>query len=439
MKKFLFILLMWGNVALAQSPIITQTYTDRCTGGTFVFSVPSNGQTVVVFYSKSRVFTANEFTNGALRAWLEETYNWWRNLNPCSTTQASATVAQQTAQQAASTATSIATNIPMPPPMPAPMPAPMPPPPPPPTPSTPAPPPPPSNSGSSSSSPPPQEKSGGEAGKGGGEGEKKGGGPEEKKGGSSEEKKEGGSEEKSESESSDSEESSSEEKKEEKKDEKKKVTTPPIIAANMAGIQGLDGKVATALSFGLSKSSLLGDKSYGVNSMVWSNMKQFLVSGNYSKTHIVNGEVDMISSTSVGATKMYSTYLFSVGHSKVFLGRDGSVFGFNFGNNITSTEVSDTERELSGSFNTVFFYTKSFNFTRLSLAPLIALASNLVTYNFSTKTMDMPHFHILLTGNNFNYTVTKRFGANLGIIATSSLSNEFPTTYAITVGSRFQF
>jgi hypothetical protein len=27
----------------------------------------------------------------------------------------------------------------------------------------------------------------------------------------------------------------------------------------------------------------------------------------------------------------------------------------------------------------------------------------------------------------------------LGIMATSSLSNEFPTTYAITVGSRFQF
>jgi hypothetical protein len=66
MKKFLFILLMWGNVALAQSPIITQTYTDRCTGQTFVFSVPSNGQTVVVFYNKSRAFTANEFTNGAI-------------------------------------------------------------------------------------------------------------------------------------------------------------------------------------------------------------------------------------------------------------------------------------------------------------------------------------------------------------------------------------
>jgi hypothetical protein len=168
-------------------------------------------------------------------------------------------------------------------------------------------------------------------------------------------------------------------------------------------------------------------------------MKQFLVVGNYSKTHIVKGEVDMISSTTVGVAKMYSTYLFSVGHSKVFPGRDGSVFGFNFANNMMSIELSPIKRELSGSFNTVFFYTKPFNFTRLSVAPLAALASNLVTYNFSTRTMNMPHSHILLTGNNFNYAITQRFVANLGIMATSSLSNEFPTTYAVTIGSRFQF
>jgi hypothetical protein len=110
-------------MALAQSPIITQTYTDRCTGQTFTFSVPSNGQTVVIFYNKSRVFTSNDFTNGVLRAWLEETYAWWRNLSPCSTNQATATAAQQTAQQAASTATSIATNIPTPPPPPPPTPS----------------------------------------------------------------------------------------------------------------------------------------------------------------------------------------------------------------------------------------------------------------------------------------------------------------------------
>ena len=154
---------------------------------------------------------------------------------------------------------------------------------------------------------------------------------------------------------------------------------------------------------------------------------------------MVKGEIDMISSTSISAAKMYSTYLLSIGHSKVFPGRDGSVFGFNFGNNMMSVELAPLKRELSGSFNTVFFYTKPFNFTRLSIAPLAALASNLVTYNFTTKTMDMPHSHILLTGNNFNYTITQRFVANLGIMATSSLSKEFPTTYAVTIGSRFQF
>jgi hypothetical protein len=375
MKKLIFILLIWGNVSLAQSPLITQTYTDRCTGETFMFSVPSNGQTVVIFYNKSRVFTSNDFANGVLRTWLEETYNWWRNLNPCSAFQTTTTVAQQTAQQAANSAIQSATNVSTPP----------------------------TSSSSNSSS---QENN--------------------SKSESSDSK-----------ESSDSQESSSEE--EEEKDEKKKITTPPIVVANLAGIQGLDGKVATALSLGVSRSSLLGDKSYGVNSMIWSNLKQFLVVGNYSKTHIVKNKIDIISSTAVGVAKMYSTYLFSMGHSKVFPGQNGSVFGFNFANNIMSIELSPIKRELSGSFNTVFFYTKPFNFKRLSLGPLVALASNLVTYNFSTRTMDMPHSHILLTGNNFNYTITQRFVANLGIMTTSSLSGEFPTTLALTIGSRFQF
>jgi hypothetical protein len=421
---------MWGNVAIAQSPIITQTYTDRCTGETFTFSVSSNGQTVVLFYNKSRVFTANDFQNGVLRAWLEETYGWWRNLSPCSAAQTSTIVAQQTAQQAA---TQAATNIPS---------IPSPPPPPPPSPPPPSPPPPSSsnspssnssNSNSSSNSSP-QEKNNGETG--GGETESGGGNIEEKSSGS--EENNSSEENNNESESSDNEESSENSSEEEEKEEKKKTVSPPVVVANLASMQGLDGKFTTALSLGISRSSLLGDKSYGVNSMIWSNMRQFLIVGNYSKTHIIDNKVDMISSTTMGVAKMYSTYLFTMGHSKVFPNKNGSVFGFNFANNIMSMESSPTKRELSGSFNSVLFYTKPFNFIRLSLSPLLAIASSIINYNFTTKTMSIPS-HILISGNNFNYTLTQRFVANLGIMATSSLSNEFSTTYMLTIGSRFQF
>jgi hypothetical protein len=396
MKKYLSVVLLLLLTGTTFGQTVTQTYTDRCTGETFVFSVPSNGQTVVIFYNRSRVFTANDFNNGVLRGWLEETYAWWRNLSPCSASQSTVTIAQQTAQQAASAATQTSTNLPPPPP-------------------------PSSNSESSpnnsSDSSSPQEKN------------------KEKIKKESNSTKENNSE--SESESSNNEENSSEEE-EEKKDEKKKLTSPPIVVANIAGIQGLNGEFSTALSLGISKSSLLGDESYGINSMVWFNLKQFLVVGNYSKIHIVDNKVDVISSTAVSVAKMYSTYLFSIGHSKTFQGKDGSVFGFNFATNLMSIESSPIKREFSGSFNSVLFFTKPFNFTRLSLSPLLALASNLISYNFTTKTIDVPQ-HILLIGNNFNYAITQRFVANLGIMTTSSLSNKFPTTYALTIGSRLQF
>ena len=73
-----------------------------------------NGQTAVSFYNKSRVFSAAEFQNGTLQAWLEETWLWWNALSPCSSTtttvNTTTTQTQETVNQATEAATN-ATNI----------------------------------------------------------------------------------------------------------------------------------------------------------------------------------------------------------------------------------------------------------------------------------------------------------------------------------------
>ena len=113
MKKLLVVLFLFlGNFIYSQNLI--QTYVDRCTGAVTVFSVPMNGQTAVTFYNKSRVFSAAEFQNGTLQAWLEETWLWWNALSPCSntatTTVTTTTQTQETVNQATEAATN-ATNI----------------------------------------------------------------------------------------------------------------------------------------------------------------------------------------------------------------------------------------------------------------------------------------------------------------------------------------
>ena len=96
MRRLLFFIVitaMGMGQGLAQALI--QTYTDRCTGVTQVFTVPMNGQTVIAFYNRSRTFTAQDFQDGTLQAWLEETYLWWSSISPCSTTTTGATTTQQ--------------------------------------------------------------------------------------------------------------------------------------------------------------------------------------------------------------------------------------------------------------------------------------------------------------------------------------------------------
>jgi hypothetical protein len=112
-KKLLVVLAFLFSSSLFSQNLI-QTYVDRCTGQVQVFSVPMNGVTVVTFYNKSRTFTYQEFQNGTLQAWLEETWLWWQALSPCSTTTTgvvnTTTQTQETVNQATEAATN-ATNI----------------------------------------------------------------------------------------------------------------------------------------------------------------------------------------------------------------------------------------------------------------------------------------------------------------------------------------
>ena len=111
MKKLLLVLIFTAmGMFKGQSQALVQTYVDRCTGQVNVFSVPMNGSTVVAFYNRSRVFTSQDFQNGTLQSWLEETYLWWISLSPCSTSTTGAQATQQTTQQTTQQATQAATN-----------------------------------------------------------------------------------------------------------------------------------------------------------------------------------------------------------------------------------------------------------------------------------------------------------------------------------------
>ena len=587
MKKLLLVLLLTAmGMFKGHSQALVQTYVDRCTGAVMVFSVPMNGSTVVAFYNKSRVFTAQDFQNGTLQAWLEETYLWWTSLSPCSTSTTGAQATQQTTQQTTQQATQAATNaasnaaanttanVPT-------------------TPATP----PPSNTAttqpttttpdtsSTNTSAPDTTTSGTNAssqgnstsGTGGSEtstsnsqssqgsnestsgnetnsteqtSEASSSGSEDSSAGdtggdsssetsetevestteestteestteestteesteetSSEESTEETTEESNESEteeettdeqseeetteeesSEESEESESEESEEEsdesseeeseeeeteeesesdedeeseeeeseeessnedeeeddKKKKKKRNLAPPIVTANAMAQQLPTGEYQQAVTFGISQSSLLGDKTYGLNLMVYDNLQQYMLNANYSKVHInKKGRVSRVYSASLGGMKMFTTYMGMMNHSWTFLGEKGSVAGVAFGTSLTSNNVDVIDGNIY--FDNTFlgvsltgFYTRSFQLTdKIGVSPMLAVSSPFMMFDMYKHTTMWNKDVMIIAGSGFTYKLTQRFGINIGANIIESTAEEFPTMKTFTIGGRLSF
>ena len=286
-----------------------------------------------MFYDRVGQFTAEDFTSGVLQAWLEETYQWWYTLSPCSSTQAYTSVVNNatttattavnnintnsydTTSQTTSTDTSVATNNTG-------------------TENTSS-----STESTSSQMDSSQESSGTTTGSGSSNETETGTGEtetqteqqestsetteesqqtdeqsqeesqqEETQEQETEETSENeestseeGTEEESENDDGDGEESEEEVEEEEeeeqvekeekegedtgkKKKQKRRKYAPPLISANVSAMQMVDGAFNSVTSASMTKYSYTGVESYNVGLMMWSNLKQYNLSASKSKT-----------------------------------------------------------------------------------------------------------------------------------------------------------
>lgn len=92
----------------------------------------------------------------------------------------------------------------------------------------------------------------------------------------------------------------------------------------------------------------------------------------------------------------------------------------------------------------VFFGTKPFLTRRITISPMVALAFNPLSYNFNIEKplkgefTATPYFTYIV-GSNFDFSLTKRFRANIGGNVVGNTQPGIPLTYSITIGSKFQF
>ena len=390
------ILLLCFNLANAQ--VLTQVYIDPCSGQILTVTVPINNGTVTIVYrGQARIVTANDITTGALTAWISMI-----NTTPCpqtttttviitqAVTQAVAQATQQATQQATaqatqaataaatSSATASATSAATTAASSAVTAAP--------TPSTPAPAA--STSSSSSSTSSSQGESSSET--------------------KTETKSESKSEEKSES-KSESKEKKSDDKKSSKSSNKAADKLNPIVySSDLTMLGGRDSPFSAIISLGASQSSLLGNVSYGLTSMIWSTFNQFALSSRYTRM----GKVIK----NFGLTAVYlqgNTIAFATAAAIKPVGK--GVTGFNY----ALTYTGEFGHGLMG------FYTRPFRVNKyLSMSPDIYVSNSL------TKDVG------ILTGSGFDVSLSKRFRFNCGLKVSLNTNPAVPITYMGMIGTK---
>ena len=465
MTKWIFrltiiVIIVFAQTAMGQTH--TQTYRDKCTGEIKVATTTiTNGFATVSFYNQIRVFSPQEVMAGAVQLWISATYTAY-SIMGCPTNavvQQTVTnaVAQATSQAASSAATQAASNAA-------------------------------SNAASSSAStaasgaasgaatasttstPPPTSTSSGSSASGGSgsssssssssgsssssetktetkaetksetKSESKSESKEETKSESkSEEKKE---ESKSEEKKEEKQEESKEEKKEEKKSEKKKsVANPMMLASDLAGTEDMDGRYAVMMSVGVSKSSLMGDKSYSATALIWSTMDQFALSAGVTKMDFEEGKLNSIHSYGTTFAYLRGTLMNLNGYTYIKPHPTLGTFGYNVGIITLMMPRMDSggyDVSLSSSF--VAFWMKPFQYSRkVTLTPQLFVMQSPIAWNTMTGASAVSRTPGAIVGLGYDYKISKRFALSTAYRGAMNYDLKFNLMHNFQIGSKMVF
>lgn len=399
--KWLLILLFLP--LLTQAQVLTQTFVDPCSGQVVVVTVPiANGKTTIVYRGKYRVVTANDITTGELQAWINNlTVNFPCPQAEVAVTQTVARAVQQAVAQATSAATSQATSsatsaatsaaVSSPPPV-----------------STPAP----SSSSSSSSSETPKTEIKSET--------------------KTESKSEEKSESSSESKSEDKKESKSESKSEKKSSSKSVAKVNPIIYSSDFTIAPTTDVVSIIASVGMSQSSLMGNTSWGISSMIWSTFDQFALSGRYTLMNFNEGKLQSISNYGITGVYLGGSVLGFATAAYIYpLGKYG-VSGANY-----TFSVAGADNGLNLSNNILLFYTIPVKVSkRVTISPDVYLSGSSTGYLTDQKVFVTGDDVGVMTGFNFDIAFTKRFKFNFALKTSFNTNPIVPQTYMGMIGTK---
>jgi hypothetical protein len=242
------------------------------------------------------------------------------------------------------------------------------------------------------------------------------------------------------SEESKSEESSSEESESEESEEKKETNkvkqqriNPLLIASDLTTAQNPDNTFSAIMNVGVSKNSLVGDKSYGVTGMIWSNLNQFAISSRYTKITFNDQQATTVANTSLTTAYAAGDIFVFLGYSEVISKPKLGVLGYNV--NLGAMFLTGGIQSYLSSLT--MFYMKPVILTkRIIITPSMFVSGTPLLYSQSQTSVDTNL--TLMAGSTFDYAITKKFKFGFDYKVSFGTAPNIPILNMVMIGSKIQ-
>ena len=211
-----------------------------------------------------------------------------------------------------------------------------------------------------------------------------------------------------------------------------------LLSSDLSTIESPDGRWLQSMTIGVSKSSLMGDKSYSANTVIMSDLKTFIVSGGYTKMDFSNGKLNAIHSYSSAFAYLNGNYMNLLGYTWIKPTQKRGVFGYNLGLiNLLLKDEQNNKFNHNMSTSVVAFWTKPFQYSRkLSISPQVFTMFAPISYNSVAQVTTVNRHMGFLLGSSFDYKISKRFGLSVNYKLSGNTSPGSPFLSNFLVGSR---
>ena len=212
-------------------------------------------------------------------------------------------------------------------------------------------------------------------------------------------------------------------------------TNPIIISSDLTSAQNLDRSFTPIINIGTSQSSMRGTSSWGLNSMIWLNFKQFALTGRYTKMHFSkNKKLKLIHNLNLTGVYSYGNLMSFLGYSMILNAGKYGITGFNVSGSITKSP-EDVNLYLSPAMTA--FYTKPFKVgKRMILSPELYVISTPLMYSSVDKVSVSDRTFSAFIGTSVDYQFTKRFKVNMNYKLNTSTNPDFPVLSFFLIGSK---